>query len=230
MDWLTTKFSKLKGLRTKLRWQSIVKLTLFCAIIIFANLMSEFVAEQLKMDLRPSNENRVHWMITTSAFLYFLLIAIPFVPGVEIGLGLIAMFGAPIVFLVYVTTIAGLSLSFAIGYFISRTVLIDLLESLGAVRAAGLIRDISKMNRYERLEFLAEKAPNRIVPFLLRYRYLALALAINLPGSFLIGGGGGISLMAGTSRLFSFPGFVLTIALAVSPIPLAVILFDYKPM
>jgi len=48
---------------------------------------------------------------------------------------------------------------------------------------------------------------------------------VNLPGNILIGGGGGISLIAGASRLFSLPGFLTTIALAVSPLPLAILFF-----
>jgi hypothetical protein len=77
----------------------------------------------------------------------------------------------------------------------------------------------------DRLTFLASKAPNRYVPFLLRHRYLALAVLVNLPGNIVIGGGGGIALVAGASRLYSLPRFVATIAIAVSPVPLAVLVF-----
>jgi hypothetical protein len=60
---------------------------------------------------------------------------------------------------------------------------------------------------------------------LLRFRYLALAVAFNIPGNYLVGGGGGIALMAGVSRLYSVPGFLFTIALSVAPVPLAVLFF-----
>jgi hypothetical protein len=72
---------------------------------------------------------------------------------------------------------------------------------------------------------LTSQAPSRTVPFLIRHRYIALAVLVNLPGNILIGGGGGISLIAGASRLFSLPGFLTTIALAVSPLPLAILFF-----
>jgi len=49
-----------------------------------------------------------------------------------------------------------------------------------------------------------------------------LALLINLPGNSLIGGGGGILLVAGPSRLFSLPALVVTLILATAPVPLAV--------
>jgi hypothetical protein len=55
-----------------------------------------------------------------------------------------------------------------------------------------------------------------------RFRYVALALLINLPGSSLIGGGGGILLLAGLSGLFLPKATFLTLALAVAPVPLLV--------
>lgn len=60
------------------------------------------------------------------------------------------------------------------------------------------------------------------MPFLLRHRHLAIAAALNLPGNAIIGGGGGIGLAAGFSRLVSLPVYVLTVGLAVAPLPLAV--------
>jgi len=55
---------------------------------------------------------------------------------------------------------------------------------------------------------------------LLRYRYVALAVAINTPGNVILGGGGGLALMAGLSRLFSPLPFLLTVLIAVLPVPL----------
>ncbi|MBL4615404.1 MAG: hypothetical protein JKY27_11110 [Magnetovibrio sp.] len=58
------------------------------------------------------------------------------------------------------------------------------------------------------------------MPFLLRHRYLAVVVALNVPGNALIGGGGGICMAAGISGLFSWPRFLISIAIAVSPVPL----------
>jgi hypothetical protein len=55
----------------------------------------------------------------------------------------------------------------------------------------------------------------------LRYRYVALALAVNTPGNSVIGGGGGIMMIAGLSGLFTPAATFLTVAVAVSPVPLA---------
>ena len=63
------------------------------------------------------------------------------------------------------------------------------------------------------------------MPVLVRHRYVALAVLFNMPGNFLLGGGGGIAMVAGVSRLYSVPGFLVTVAIAVSPVPLAIAIF-----
>ena len=79
----------------------------------------------------------------------------------------------------------------------------------------------------QRLPFLLDKAPPGIAPLMLRHRYLAIAMLINLPGNMLIGGGGGIALVAGMTRLFPWPAFLLTIAIAVAPVPLLIYFVRY---
>jgi hypothetical protein len=51
---------------------------------------------------------------------------------------------------------------------------------------------------------------------------------INLPGNMLVGGGGGIALVAGMTRLFSWPAFLLTVAVAVAPVPLLIYFAQYS--
>ena len=51
----------------------------------------------------------------------------------------------------------------------------------------------------------------------------AMAIAVNTPGNSIIGGGGGIMILAGLSGLFSPLSTFLTVIIAVSPVPLAVI-------
>lgn len=160
-----------------------------------------------------------------AAAAYALLIAVPFVPGIEIGLALIGMFGPAIVFLVYVSTLAGLLIAFVVGRFVSLRWLAELLESINLSRAGGLLRTIEPMDFDERLAFIISNAPHRSIPLLLRHRYLALAIVVNVPGNIVIGGGGGISLMAGASRLYSLSGFLATIMLAVAPVPLVILVF-----
>ena len=206
-------------------WRSLLKIGGILILILAGNLFTDRVLELLHFELLPSNERIVHRMIMVSAVVYIVLLALPFVPGVEIGLTLIAMLGPPIVFLVYISTVVGLLLGFFIGRLVSISGPMRLFHDLGLRRAGELLEAIEPLSKDERLVFLATKAPARIVPFLLRHRYLALGILLNLPGNFLVGGGGGIAMIAGVSGLYSIVGYFLTVVIAVAPVPIAVLLF-----
>ena len=209
----------------KVYWRILVKLSCLILLIISINFAADWVVGILKIELRPFNEELIHKTLMVSSIIFGLLVAIPFVPGVELGITLIAMFGPPVVFLVYLSTLIGLSISFIIGRLISLRSLVTLFENLKLKRSSQLLNKVEPLKMEDRLEFLISQAPSRLVPFLIRHRYIALAILVNLPGNILIGGGGGISLIAGASRLFSLPGFLITITLAVSPVPLAILIF-----
>ncbi len=208
---------------TPFPWRIVAKLTCLVLLLVAANLAVHEIAGAMDFQIRAGNEDMVHRTIMLTAALYAVLLAIPFVPGAEIGLAMITMLGPPIAFLVYVCTVAGLCLSFLAGRLVPLSGLIGLADYLSLRRTSKLLEQIEPLDRQERLSFLASRAPNRFVPLLLRYRYLALAVAFNVPGNFLIGGGGGIALIAGASRLYSLPVFFLTIMLAVAPVPFAVL-------
>lgn len=212
-------------LPTTIRWGAIAKVACLVALLIAANILARDYMEVLEFPIRPGNEDAVHRTIIVSATLYALLLSVPFVPGAEIGVGLLVMLGPPIALLVYLCTVIGLSLSFVIGRLIPLSVLVRFTRDARLERTSDLLKTIGPLKKKERLSYLAQKAPKRLVPLLLRYRYLALAIALNIPGNYLIGGGGGIALFAGISRLYSVPGFLITIVLSVAPVPLAVLLF-----
>lgn len=161
----------------------------------------------------------------SSMVAYTLLMAIPFVPGAEIGLTVMMSIGPKVVPLVYVCTLFSLLLSFSLGRFIPDQVLINLFHRVGLVRAGNLLDELKDLDTQERLQMIVSRSPKKLIPFLIRFRYIALLLAINLPGSIAIGGGGGIAMLAGMSRLFKLPYFVLTIAIAVAPFPLLLMFF-----
>lgn len=206
-------------------WEPIAKILAVVALIIVANYLVQEIKAALDFELRPSNEETVHRSIMMAAALYTLLLAVPFVPGAEIGLAMIALLGPPISVLVYGCTVMGLSLSFAIGRLMPFSLLVRAAGFLHLHRLSRLLADIEPLKPNEKLAFLTRRAPRRFVPVILRYRYLALALTLNLPGNVIIGGGGGIALIAGLSRMFSIPAFVATIVLAILPVPLAILVF-----
>jgi hypothetical protein len=201
------------------------KVALLVGLIVAAKLAGEWVEARLATHLTPSTEPVVHRAIMVALALYVVLMALPFVPGVEIGLTLIAMFGGKIVPVVYGATVLALFCSFMAGRLLPETALPRLLDGLRLHRAAAAIRRVEALPREQRLEVLVQNAPSGIVPFLLRHRYLALMVALNIPGNALIGGGGGLGLAAGYSRLFGTGGYIAAITLAVAPIPLALIIF-----
>jgi hypothetical protein len=75
------------------------------------------------------------------------------------------------------------------------------------------------------LQFLQDAAPRWVGKWVIGHRYILLAILINLPGNSFVGGGGGILLIAGLSRLFSYPAVLLTLVVATAPVPLAVWMF-----
>lgn len=204
---------------------AVTKIAGLVLLLIAANHAFDQIRSAFEFDIRPTNEEMVHRAIMLAALLYAVSLAFPFVPGVEIGLGLMAVFGVEIVPLVYFCTVAGLTLAYTVGRLIPPAMLERLLRDLHLVRAAGLMARVNQTPRQDLPELLFTALSNGPARWLIRYRYLALGLAFNIPGNFIIGGGGGIALLAGISRLFSPHWFLLTVAIAVSPVPLAILVF-----
>lgn len=201
-----------------------IKLAVLAVLVIGARYLSGWVTEQLNPVLTPSTEPRLHRVIMVAMSIYVVLMTLPFVAGAEIGLGVMMTFGARIAPLVYISTVIALSIAFLIGRLVPEEVIIGALRKARLGRAAELLQNMLPLSTEERLEFLLRTAPNRFVPFLLRFRFLVLLVALNLPGNAVIGGGGGICMIAGFCRLFSFPAFLITVSFAVLPVPLLVFL------
>ncbi len=214
-----------RGVRLGWRLGGRIVLTLAAVVglVLAGNFVADRLAEALAIEIRPSNEDLVHRAILAAAAGYAVLLAIPFVPGVEVGLALIGMLGPKIVPLVYACTIMGLTASFLVGRLVPLRRLAAALDDFGLARASKLLHGVAPLDRHARLALLVQSAPPFVVPTLLRHRYLALALVLNLPGNFLIGGGGGIALVAGLSGLYSPLSFVATVVVATAPVPIAII-------
>lgn len=159
---------------------------------------------------------------------YAVLIAIPFVPGVELGISLMVIEGWQIAPFVYLATVIGLTLAYCAGQKIPYATLRRILTDMRLNRAAELMARLEPLSGAERLALLRRRLPARLAPVALKQRYVLLALLINLPGNMVIGGGGGIALIAGLSRLFGFWPMMLTFALAVAPVPVLVYVFGFE--
>jgi len=154
-------------------------------------------------------------VLITGGLIYTLLLSLPFVPGVELGILLMCVFGKEGIVFVYFATVVGLSIAFLMGRMVPK----KWIESFLTKLEFSQTRDNESEEIVSMLDnFLCHKKWLRTL--LLNYRYLVIGVLFNMPGIYLIGGGGGISLVCGISRNISFKWFLLTVVLAVSPVPL----------
>jgi len=215
--------------RTRLRpFGLLLRFGALVAFVILVTWGAHEVREALNLQIRPENEQQFHRAIMIGSVAYVGLLAIPFVPGAEIGLAMLAALGPGIAPLIYVATVAAMMLAYLVG----RVLPIELLERVFRMfrlnRAADLIARIAPLPQEERLALLLGDGAKGAMSLAVNFRYVALAIAVNTPGNSLIGGGGGIMMMAGLSGVFGpLPTFI-TIAIAVSPVPLAVAFFGLQ--
>lgn len=157
-----------------------------------------------------SSQLSLQWLIAIG-LVYMVLLSFPFVPAMEIGLALMLMGGTEAIPLVYLFTLGGLTLAFWVGR------CFPLQNCLKPAAFSG-----SAKRTYPFL-LLSESRP---LPDLRYERYLLLGLLLNTPGNALIGGGGGIAMLSGNSRQFSWEGFVVTTMVSIAPVPIGLLLFD----
>lgn len=211
------------------RKPSLVRTLIRIVMLLLIALLAHFALQWFKATLGQQSEGSGALMWTGFVLLvmivYALLIAVPFVPGIEIGLSVMMMQGPESAPLVYLFTVLGLVLAFLVGRLMPYGYLYRIFADLGLKRASSLIEDLKPKTTQERIDILCDTLPAWIGPHLVRFRYLMLAVSLSIPGNMLIGGGGGICLVAGISRLFSIPATLFTIALAVLPVPFLVYFF-----
>lgn len=155
---------------------------------------------------------------------YIVLTAIPFVPGTEIGVALLMVFGARIALVMYLATVAALTLAFAVGRLAPGRRLAAWLGRRGLIRAAAVIEAFERLSPRGRDRYLTQTLPGWLKPWLVDHRMITLIVLINLPGNTLVGGGGGIAMMTGLSKLMPFSHFLAAVLVAVAPVPVAVMM------
>lgn len=197
-----------------------VKIVFVLAVVAALNIVGTWLSHQVDFQLFPRHDSMLNAMVLGSVLFYVLLMAIPFMPGVEIGLALMLLLGGKGALLVYLCTLLALSISFIVGKTIPAQLIYRFLDWLHLYKASVLVRQLEPLDQQCRLKLLHDKAPSRIAPFLLNHRYLTIAIALNVPGNALIGGGGGIGLIAGMSKIISFHNYVIVLAIAIAPVPL----------
>lgn len=192
------------------------------ALYVVGQLVSEMIVGQFGLQVRAHNEPLLHRTIMVAMFAYIILLAMPFMPAVEIGLGMIMIFGAKLSLLIYCSTVIALVLSYLGGRLLPPAMCAKVFGFVGLGQAERLFERLSGMSPDQRLTFFLQSSPAGLLPFAVRFRYLVLAILLNIPGNIVLGGGGGLGFVAGMTRVFAFPQYVLTVALAVAPVPLII--------
>jgi hypothetical protein len=180
-----------------------------------------WLASQVNMPVLPYRDA----MLVIAVVAYIVLMAIPFMPALEVGLGLMLLLGSTGAVLAYLCTLIALSISFLIGRIVPPRLVSRFFRWLHLLKASKLVAELEPLSHQERLKLLHAKAPSRLLPLLIRHRYLAIAIAVNLPGNAIIGGGGGIGIIAGMSMILKFRTYFTVLAIAIAPLPLSFLLY-----
>jgi len=187
-------------------------------------LAGNWLVGQHRIHISPEHAHLLDTMIAAALLAYVLAMALPFVPGIEIGLALMMVLGDEGILLVYAATQLALLLSFSLGRWVPTRHVAAAFRWLGLARAAVLLQSIEKISPAERADYLVRRAPGRWSAALGRHLGLALALVLNLPGNAVIGGAGGIGMIAGMSRAIPLARYLLLVAAATTPVPVFLLL------
>jgi hypothetical protein len=198
------------------------KLLVVFALVYLAKLGVDFLMVKIALFENDEAARMMTGLLITVMVGYAILLAIPFVPGVEIGIAILALEGAQAAPFVYFATICGLALAFCIGQYVPMARLVGWCEDFYLARIARLLQRIHETPRDDRLQAMQDRLPKWLAPIFCNYRYVTIGLAINLPGNIALGGGGGIMLAGGLSRLFQTRFMILIVMLSTLPIPLSV--------
>ena len=91
------------------------KIALFLGILVFLNYVIGWLANFIAFQMWPRHMHAASFLLFATVVSYTLLLAIPFLPGIELGVMLMAMLGPKGIVLVYLCTVLALSLSFLFG-------------------------------------------------------------------------------------------------------------------
>ena len=201
-------------------WELRIAIIAYAALLLCGALIGGTLNHLVIPDMRPMNEPMIHRLVMTAFVVFFIASAIPFIPGAEIGFGLLILFGAKAALLVYSGMVLALMLAFMAAKLVPIRIICRGLSSVGMERASLFLENAKGRSKADLLDQLSGQLPKPIRGSFVRFRYAFLALLLNTPGNSLLGGAGGIAFMSGLSGVFGFWGFLCTALVAVAPVPL----------
>ena len=182
----------------------IARLLFFIAIVIAIGYFLLGGSDKLAMHIQRSSTPSWVWLLLC-CFIYAMVLMIPFAPGMELGVLIMAMFTTTGIVAAWMTTVIALALAFTIG----RTGQ----HYLWVQRLLFLVHSKQSLPSY--IQWVRTT--------LAKYPYLTVALLLNIPGNTFIGGVGGIAIVAGAMGSVSLKGFIVTVAVASSFVPIVLI-------
>ncbi len=197
-------------------WQQALTIIVWMALIVIGHhvaVMENMSAREFLY--RTGMGDGIGGLVVISG-IYAVLLAIPFVPGIEIGLLIIALYGPLGAVAVFLAT----NLALLAGYSVGR-----LTRALPVARAKleGILGEPEAALTHGRKHGVIARLA-RLWPQLDRYRYVLIGLLLNLPGNAIVGGGGGIAFLSGLSGRFAWGWYTLTILIATCPLPVLAVL------
>ncbi len=159
------------------------------------------------------------WVLLVTSTLYALALAVPYLPAVELGWMVMAAFGKAAILSIWLATPVGLLIAFALGYWMREWPWVDRLSS----RFRGSLQEAET-----RGNGLGAKALRFADRNLVNHPYWVLAVLVNTPGNWLIGGGGGIGILAGASGLYHPLRYFLVLVPATGVVAMLMLLGLYQ--
>ena len=196
----------------------------YVGLLVLGNRLGASFGRLLELDAGSASLIVNHQLVWGVLAIYAVLRAVPFLPAAQLALAMLAAFGGAIAVQLYIATVVGLTLAFLVGRLVPIARIASGLSAFGLQSAASLVGKIGSLDSESRLAMLfADRSPGLAVR-IATYRHTALIAVFNLPGNCVMGGGGGIGLLAGLSGLFTLPGYIACVAVAALPIPLVTLL------
>lgn len=147
------------------------------------------------------------------AVLYAVLLAIPFVPGTELGWLIIALFGTVGILVAWFSTVIGLALSYWSALLLGRH---PVFARLMQRRQAMCDSDPAQLA-------LVARILQRCLRWQERYPCVFVLVTLNVPGNLLIGGGGGIAWLTAVTPGVRFSYFIVTATVGTAVVPLVLL-------
>lgn len=190
------------------------------ALLVGGWLLGELIRELAGPELGAMSEPATRRMVTMAFIAFTVLAALPFVPGAEIGFALLVLSGGQLAPLVYFGMVGALTITYLTARLLPSAGLERVFGWLGLKKTSLLVANLDVLDPEQRMRSVAIILPSKVSQILLRHRYVLLAVSLYFPGNSVIGGGGGIAIIAGASRLFPFWHFLAVVSCAVAPMPL----------